>query len=675
VAGLVLTAEDGGPLSISALALPLAVAEGRSRVPLFIEIDGATLLENNQEEQARIEVYAYALRPSPAGTGVTGPGTTVAGHLAEAFLVDVPALGEAIWQRGLKFYGQLDLEPGSYRLRVLVRNFHSGATGLRSVALEVPGPPSGASLSPPASIIAVIPGPESRDAWLPVRQGHPFGEPVPPYPFVVRERAVSPATLAVGVAGRPVAGFLFTDRPGELQRTVRGELAPDADGPGGGRSPVGIVDVELGEPLAGPVGALVAVPFRMVVPEVEPGDYSVRLALVDRAGMPAAEAHFPLLLVRGAARERELLWTDVRWLSGEDHARLRSEPTQPPARRRALGERRRSEHLSQGYRQALATLGRGPQELARATLVDLEVGALRLAGVNPLTLLQAAELGVAQGLASGHAESLLPPLVLHEQLYEVYAQRRHYALMAHSRDMVELLADLYARHGGAPNLAGDTLASLGGYQQGANLTASSRRLFQQALELDPNNRAALLGLGVSHERHGERAAALRYFQRLADAHPELAEGRLRLALNLEGHGDRSRARELLAGLLGAGTADWIRALAYQELGRSHLFTGNLERAAALLEEAVSQLEREPSTFALLAHVYDRMGRPRQALEALERAAVAGRLGRNGASARVVYDSWPRAVLEATRNELVVAAERRREALSQLLLDVSIPHGG
>ena len=46
---------------------------------------------------------------------------------------------------------------------------------------------------------------------------------------------------------------------------------------------------------------------------------------------------------------------------------------------------------------------------------------------------------------------------------------------------------------------------------------------------------------------------------------------------------------------------------------------------------------------LLAHVYDRLGRPSAALD---RTAAVTAAGASGASPRMIYDTWPRAALDA-----------------------------
>ena len=52
------------------------------------------------------------------------------GYVAQTIGLDVAKVGAGLQQSGLKFFGHLDLPPGEYRLRALVRN---GATGAATV--------------------------------------------------------------------------------------------------------------------------------------------------------------------------------------------------------------------------------------------------------------------------------------------------------------------------------------------------------------------------------------------------------------------------------------------------------------------------------------------------------------------------------------------------------------
>lgn len=258
VATLVLRSDIGGPISFEVFATPLRGNETHSTVPIFVEIDGPALLESNQSGIARIEVYAYAL----------GAGQKVGGYLAEAFAVNTLEIGEAVWQSGIKYYGSLDLPPGDFKLRVLVRNYHSKASGLREASIQVPAEPvfETSFLSP-----ALFSPPSGRDAWIPAIRD--LAKRSTSYPFFDQEgRALSPAVRPVLAVGRQFQAHLLgiglpkEDIEGRIQWRLNGNLVDSSS-------------FSLKATTAGLDTLAKARPFRFSVPEMQPGVYEVRVSL------------------------------------------------------------------------------------------------------------------------------------------------------------------------------------------------------------------------------------------------------------------------------------------------------------------------------------------------------------------------------------------------------------
>ncbi len=659
VAGLILKSEQGGDFAFEVFATALrALDEGKVFVPVFVELDGAGFLENNQAETARVEVYAYAL----------GADQAVAGYLAEAFAVNVRELGEAVWQRGLKYYGHLELPPGSYELRVLVRNFQSKAAALRKSALEVPSPQAfGGSLV----LTPIFPPPEDREAWLPVieRGGESLESN---YPFVIENQALSPMALPVLTARRATTAHLlaFHMPAGDLDGRV--ELRGD-DGT------VESTELEVLRRSPGTGADSEALDVRFETPRVDPGAYTLRVELSGRRQKVLSPA-LPVVVLASGTRERALLWTDLRGQivttapeaiaqtdpSSQGGRRLEARTQRREDRRRELAERERLGALASRYRQVLTLMGQGDFSAVKTALFELESEVLT-DGDGASQSLHNAQIQVAGQLAAKDVEALIPILVLHEELYLTYRQRRLYSLTAGARALIEQLAAIYAERGGTQGsgvVAARALASLGGYLQEANLPASSREMFQKALEYDARSATAMLGLATSFERYGEYAKAVEVLERLVVAHPNLAECRLRLAVDLKRLGVRSRGIELLEQAIELEAPAWIHALARQELARSLIETGSLERAAEVLEAGLIA-GGEQSTAALLAHVYDRLRRPYDSLVLLQ--GIAPRAG--GTSARKAYDSWPEGALSDVRQQLSQAAAQRQDLVNELL-DVS-----
>ncbi len=638
VAGLILGGKPGGDIAFEALATPLRGTGGKAHVPLFVEIDGPTFLQANQSGTARVEVYAYALTADQQ----------VASFLAEAFAVNVQELGEAVWQSGLKYYGHLELPPGEYQLRTLVRNHQSAAAALREMTLTVP---AFDALQEPF-LMPVFQPPSARDAWLPVREW----QAPPEYPLWIEERAVSPAVRPVLIAGRRVeAHALAYGLPaGAIQGRIELLQAGVA---------VTGADLEVAA-VRGKSGDLETVAIAFDLPEVEPGIYSLRVALAGGKSAPT-----PVVVLQHGARDRGLLWTDLRGqLAGG--ARMREEPAaavpeeaeQQVGRAAKRQEQRRVRRLAERYRQALTLLGQdSPHSAARSAMLDLEASGLT---DGTLQSLKSAQLAVAEQLGAGDAESLLPVLVLHDDLYAIYRRRSLYSLGFHARGMVELLAELYAERGGTQGshvVAARALASLGGHLQAANLPSSSRRLYRRALEHDAANLAALLGLATSYERYGDYSQTVEILENLVAAYPKSGEGLLRLAINLDRLGVRGRARSLTEQAIELEAPDWVRSLAHQKLSRFLIETGDLDQAAQLLEACLEEIPGQHGSVYLLAHIYDRQRQPYKSLELLQTLAPGPE-----PSARKLYDSWPEATLATIRRELSEAAAVRASLVASIL---------
>jgi tetratricopeptide (TPR) repeat protein len=639
VIGEMFSSDEGGDLTFSVLAAPLATSEGVSPIALFVEMDGASLLQFNQSDLARLEIYVYAL----------GENQEIADYLAEVFAVDVSGLGERIWQSGLEFFGRLDLPPGSYELRVLVRNFQSRAKGLQILTLEVPD----TSDARPAALTPLVSEPEARDIWVPVRSWRAVGkEAHDGYPLLSIGQNLNPAAQPVLVAGReckiyiPAIGLPAGEVEGALQLAAAGDtdfnvvaesaLAIESRAESGGE-------------------ALEVLTVTASAPGVEPGSYLARVKL-SGSEVSITSPSIDVVVVAKDTRERNLLWSDMRWLLGG--ARQAPAPdvvAEAPRHKRQAAEdvRRARSVLVERYRALVAQLADTPAETVRGLLFEFESEAVGAAAGGRLENLHQAELAVASDLARQHRDLIMPLVLLHEQMYERYRNRRLYTLLHHTRSLLEELADLFVDVGGGPKNGAKMLASLGGYLQESNLSGGSRRLYTRALEWDFKCAAALMGLASSLEKYGEYPAALDYLEQLILIEPDYHEGRLRLALNLERVGLRRRARELLESIVAGDASGWVGGIAYQELGRIMLEAGEVQRAAELLERAAEALPDERATLFLLGHAYDRLGRSNTALERLARVEPRRHARR---SERWIYDQWPQAQLEAARSHLAAMSE-------------------
>lgn len=629
-----LRGEPGGQISMRASAIPRPGPTDGDTVPtrILVEVDGSSFLDHNTSPTPRVELVLYALS-----------GERMVAHVARAFTVDIDRLGEAIWQGGLKLTETLPLPPGDYRVRVLVRNAATDAAGLREITARVP-----AGTVPP---IPRVPDPETRDAWVLVRNHRAAEESGMP----AAEPALDDATET---DGRLPSAYPILRTGRQLELLVPEGLQDD------GRCRV-VFEIGGGEPRTedceigpGSTGGTRAVSF--LLPDSTPNGETLLRIEIGRSSTASLRAE----IATADAQAVDLLWTDLRWRHGalplarpgsaEDAAAAARAAAEAAERAKREASGRRQRKAAEEYRAALAALGKGGMG-GRIALETMESQVLGPGSRKRVTALADGEQIVAADLAKDDPSLLLPVWNLHLQLYEAYRARRLFALVGHSRLRLEALAELLAAsdpEGAGARRAADMFVVLGGNAQNANLPASSRRYLQRALALDPDNATALLGLAISHEKHGDYFEARYALEQLVTAHPRHPEARLRLGINRWRMGDRPGALEVWSGELPDDAPSWVVALISQERARSHLVLGERAEALALVEESVERVPEEVSSLYLLAHLYDLEGRRSEARDVLGRVPA----GESRPSARYVYDEWPQEPYREVREALVRLAE-------------------
>ena len=187
-ANQVMSGEESDTVATAVLATPFRGDGEKAYVPVLIEVDGATLLAGRQPKVLPVEIYLYAL---------DGDGA-VHDFLTQTVGLDLVKAEPGLRDGGLKFFGHLDLLPGDYSLRILVRNGSTGLSGLRVVPVHVPAFTREPYLLPP-----LVPDPPNR--WLVTRE-EPREEDKakpPAYPFHLQgSQAFVPASKPVIVPGK-----------------------------------------------------------------------------------------------------------------------------------------------------------------------------------------------------------------------------------------------------------------------------------------------------------------------------------------------------------------------------------------------------------------------------------------------------------------------------------------
>jgi VWFA-related protein len=266
-ANQVMSGEESDAVATSVLAVPFRSEGEKAYVPVLVEVEGATLLAGRQPASLPVEIYLYALD----GLGA------VHDFLSQTVGLDLVKAGAPLRQNGLKFFGHLDLLPGDYSLRVLVRNGATGVAGLRVVPVHVPAFARGeAALLPP-----LFPEPASR--WLLVQEEPRGEEKRPAYPFLLRNEPFVPAALPVLTPGREarlvIAGFNLGDGPWGAQARVL--TADGKEIPGGSLE---LIDQRAG----GATGAdRIVATFRPPA-DLKPGAYVLKVTVPGVPGAPEA---------------------------------------------------------------------------------------------------------------------------------------------------------------------------------------------------------------------------------------------------------------------------------------------------------------------------------------------------------------------------------------------------
>ncbi|HEY0514697.1 MAG TPA: VWA domain-containing protein [Thermoanaerobaculia bacterium] len=272
--------QDGGTIGTAVLAAPFA-GKDRANVPVVIEVDGPTLLAGKQVPQLPVEIYVYALDQNGS----------VQDFMTQTVGLDLTKAETALRQGGLKFFGNLELPPGAYSIRTLVRNGTTGNSSLRITELMVPSLGQGAPALMPGIFVDPAPG-----RWVNLRQAKKAGQPDLPYLFMLKDQPYVPTSRPALSAGQDARLVLqgYNLGAGEWKAEVKVLGADGRELPGGALQ---VVDREA---------AKGGNPTRMVAnfrpPSLPPGDYTLRVTLTDGSGK--SETSTARFAVAGAAGAR-----------------------------------------------------------------------------------------------------------------------------------------------------------------------------------------------------------------------------------------------------------------------------------------------------------------------------------------------------------------------------------
>jgi len=161
------------------LAAPLPARDGLSRVPVIVEIPGDRLLAKHDSPNMNVDIFVYAIDKR----GRTHD------YLVQPVGIELSKAAATLAHGGIKYYGLLNLAPGDYTLRTLVRDNETGRFGVSVTPVKVPAGTEPLSL-PPLFL-------EEGRQWIMIK-GKPRSEAdaAVEYPFAISGDSFVPTALA-----------------------------------------------------------------------------------------------------------------------------------------------------------------------------------------------------------------------------------------------------------------------------------------------------------------------------------------------------------------------------------------------------------------------------------------------------------------------------------------------
>lgn len=256
-------------------ALEVDPDTGTARVPAVVELGREALQAEPPGRPVTLDIRVYAFDAQER----------VAGLLAQRVAVPREKLDETT--AGLKFFGELELPPGTYDVRTLVQSLETGRVTLARSTVDVPSAGGSSRLLDPL----FIQGPDER--WLLMRQasGAGAGGEAAAFPFVLGGKSYLPAVHGAVAEGEEARLVLmgYGLPAGEIRVESRLEAATG--------SALASRELEFLGRDQGTGGR----PDQLVLgftPEgLEPGDYTLDLTLQGADGTPLGRLKAPLRVI------------------------------------------------------------------------------------------------------------------------------------------------------------------------------------------------------------------------------------------------------------------------------------------------------------------------------------------------------------------------------------------
>lgn len=276
-AELVLAGREIEEIGCRVLVSPADLDGDVARVPVLLDVESLSLLAARNWQATRVEALAYAF--DDAGE--------VAASWGASFFIVPDMVKRAERAGSLVFYGELELPPGRYDVRTLVRNVDDGRVTLRTRRLRVPDVSApGPTLFEP--IFADVADREGEEGATPILVRDVAGGEG--YPFTFRSERFLPR---VGPSLEPGAEILVLGR-GLWDEDPEGLRALVFDEDGFPAPGVAVRLLGVGDASDGAVRQL-ALGFRPA--DLSPGSYELRLVASDASGERVTSPPAPFRVV------------------------------------------------------------------------------------------------------------------------------------------------------------------------------------------------------------------------------------------------------------------------------------------------------------------------------------------------------------------------------------------
>jgi VWFA-related protein len=148
LADIMMTDADVREVPLALFSMPLPAKSGGARLPLFLEIPGAGLLEKVTGTSATATLFVYAFDEQ----------YQIKDYLQQRVGFDLAKSGAQLRASGMRYVAMLALPPGKYAVKALVRVEESGRIGFLRTDVVVPAT-SGPAVLPPVFV-------NERPGWI-----------------------------------------------------------------------------------------------------------------------------------------------------------------------------------------------------------------------------------------------------------------------------------------------------------------------------------------------------------------------------------------------------------------------------------------------------------------------------------------------------------------------------